>query len=331
MKKLKAAVLVLGLIVASVAQATPSSPAQARTVASVTLPFAPVLNKPLRLRQERRVTKLRGGVETEQEEMTTEEEVVFTGRNAQGYVMRWTTKSVTVRTSPEKQAMMERVMAVAVGKHMLIQADAEGAPTAVLNLADMRALFVSSFDAMIAAADDQFAAKPAAERAFMRKTFAGLADMYRSMTDEQLSEMVLEEVMMLFGFGGLTLTSGEPLPFKGSVTVPVVNSPIAVEGKIELRTSGPDGVTLAVSSASNPADVKAATAAYLEKALVSLEPAQRSAMAADIRNVENFTMTDELVVTLDAADGIVRRADYRKRVGVAEQIGLETKSYTRLN
>src|SRR5579871_3256739 len=57
---------------------------------SVTIPFSPVLAKSIRLHSEKHVTRVVGTVETAEGETTSDDELVFTERNNDGYILRWT-------------------------------------------------------------------------------------------------------------------------------------------------------------------------------------------------------------------------------------------------
>ena len=317
----------LGLALGLVTAPHPSAAAATDTPATVTIPFAPTLGKPIHLHSERHRTGVRGGVETPSEDSTSDDDLVFTERNADGYILRWTNTAATVRATPERQAAMEKVMAAGVGKTTVIQTNAHGAPVALLNAAETRALMASALDGMASSVDSAFAGKTQAERDALRKTFDGFVQMYKTMTDAQLGEVVLKDPRMLFGFGGAVFDQGRPITYQATVTVPVANAAVAVAATVALKSADAKAITLALSTTTDPADVKAAITAYLDKALARAEPAQRDAMAAAIGRLQDFQSTDEAVLELDATSGVIRHATHTRRVSVAGQSQVVTETY----
>ena len=319
--------LALGVIAAPHAWAASGHPAASKAEASVTVPFSPTLDKPVHLHSEKRVVMVRAGVETPREESTSDDELVYTERNEDGFVLRWTNKAATVRTAPERQALMDKIVSVSIGKTEVIQTDARGVPTALVNVAEMRTLLTTALDAMVSSFDTEFASKPQAQRDALRKMLTGVAQMYRGMTDDQLGILVLKDPKMLFGFGGVSLTRAQPLSFKTNVTIPMINTPIAATETVTLQDAGPAEVTIAVSSTSDPADVKTAIAAFLEKALASADPSERDALKATMDKLQDFAATDDLVLTLDAKTGMIRHATHTKHVSVNGQSQVTTETY----
>ena len=316
-----------GVIAAPHAWAASGHPAASKAEASVTVPFLPTLDKPVHLHSEKRVVMVRAGVETPREESTSDDELVYTERNEDGFVLRWTNKAATVRTAPERQALMDKIVSVSIGKTEVIQTDARGVPTALVNVAEMRTLLTTALDAMVSSFDTEFASKPQAQRDALRKMLTGVAQMYRGMTDDQLGILVLKDPKMLFGFGGVSLTRAQPLSIKTNVTIPMINTPIAATETVTLQDAGPAEVTIAVSSTSDPADVKTAIAAFLEKALASADPSERDALKATMDKLQDFAATDDLVLTLDAKTGMIRHATHTKHVSVNGQSQVTTETY----
>ena len=321
----------IAIPLAAPAAAAPAAPAAREASGEVTIPFAPPIGLPLRYRSERQIFNVAGSQQTLRDQTVAEEELVFTEKNAEGYVLRWTTTSAKVQTSPDRQRLMEQVMGAAVNKPLLIQTDMAGRPVSIRNFDEFRAMLVSTLDAAEAAIDTQFASRPPAERENIRKIFAGFLDMYRNMTDEQANSLLLEEANMILGLGGATLAPGRPATFQTKITLPMVNTEVDVMGRIELRAyDANQTATVVVSTATSPDGVKAAAAAYLDKALVGLDPTQREVVSAGVRKLESFSLTDELVLTIASSDGVPQQAEYRKRGGVADQGQLEIKSLRRL-
>jgi hypothetical protein len=331
MKLFRASILVLAAALPAASPtlaAAPSRAARADAAASLTIPFAPTIGQPIHLHSERSVINVRHGTETPAEQSTSDEELIFAERNAEGYVLRWTTRAVSVHTAPDRQALMERVGAAAIGKTALIQTDAQGVPVRLINVAEMRALLSSALDLMTASIDRDFAASPQPERDMMRQAIGGIAQMYRDMSDERIGEIVLDDPKTLFGLGGSAMTRGRAMPFRTEIVLPVAGTPVAIAGTVELRESAPDELLIAIDSASDPEAIRLAVKTYLDKALAKIAPDQRDAIVAAAARLTGFEAKNEMLLTLDAANGLVRRASYRKYLGFKEQSRLETKSYS---
>ena len=321
------AALALGLLVAPPVWAAVGDAVPSKAEPSVTVPFSPTLGKPIHLHSEKRVVVVRDGVETPREVSTSDDELIYTERNEDGFVLRWTNKAATVHTDPDRQALMEKIVSASVGKTEVIQTNARGVPTTVVNVAEMRTLLATALDTMVSAFDTELASKPQAERDTLRKVLASLAQTYRGMTDDQLGALVLKDPKMLFGFGGVALTRGQPLSFKTNVTLPMINTPLAATETVALQDAGAAEVTIAVSSTSDPADVKAAIAAFADKTLAAAGPSQRESLKAKMDKLQDFAATDDLVLTLDARTGMIRHATHTKHVSVNGQSQVTTETY----
>ena len=321
------AIALSGLAAPGAASAAVGDPAAARA-ATVTIPFAPTIGKPIRLHTEARTVVVRGGVEAPREESTIDDELIFTERKADGYVLRWTTRAATVRTAPEKQALMEKVLSASIDKSQLIQTDLRGAPVALLNAAEVRAMMTSAFDGMLTAFDAQNAGKPQAEADAGRKALVAMAQSYRTATDEQLGAASLKEARMLFGFGGDVFTRGSPVTSRTMATMPIANAPVALTRTVALRDAGPGELTLAVSTVSDPQAVKAALATIMQTALAGMEPSRRDQMTAVIDRLQDFQTAEEMLLTLDARTGVIRRATHTRRVSVSGQSQAATEIFT---
>lgn len=319
------------LAAACLALAAPSFAAPGAAVATApaatTQVFQPTIGAPLRYRSVRETHVIRNGQQSLREKVTSTEELEFVERNADGFALRWTSRSAAVEAQAPMKAIMERAIAPALDKPMLIQTNANGTPTAILNLAEMRKLYLASIDELTAGLDQTTAGLPAEARAMLGKMFGDMARTYRDLDDAALTQMLLEEPQFYFGYGGATLAPGQAIPIEARMSLPLVGTEADVIGKVELRSREPGGAgTFVVSTATSPESVRRALAAFSDKMFASVPAAQRQAMSEQIRKLQDLSVTDELVLTL-GADGLPQRASYRKRAGTAADGQLEIRSF----
>ena len=328
MASLNAIGVVVALFMGSSSQAATDQGASVAAGESVTVPFAPTLGRTLRLHVVVSETRSRDKVEQPPSTTTSDEDMVFTEHNATGYVLRWTTRSVSVRAAPDRQALMEMAEAAGIDKPVLIQTDNHGVPTALLNSSEMRALLASTFQAMKAAVDTRFAAKPQDERDAMRKAFAVMEDLYRNMTDAQLSAVFLKEPRTILGFGGSTLVRGHPASVSGEFALPLVGGKVKGIMTEELRDAGSSDLTVVASTRPDPTETRAAVTAFLKKMLDQLAPDQREQVKAIFDKLPDMTITSELVATLDTKTGLPRHVEYRTGADMGLASGARTEIYS---
>jgi hypothetical protein len=307
---------------------TPLRANEAATPVAILIPFSPELGKPLRLRGESVKSEVKAGVETIRQRVDSEEELVFTEKNDEGYILSWTTKAAKFEASPQQKALLESLMAATIDQPILIQTDFDGSPVAVVNLDDMRAVINGALDGLLASLDQTVAP---GEKVAMRQAFAAVAGMYRSMKDDQLNGMLLEDAGLMLGFGGFELVPGEAVPFKTTHALPMVETAIDVEGQVDLRSATAQELVVVITSKVDRTHLRAVTASYLERLLTQVAPEQRDAAIAQVKQLEGIEMTTEQVATLDAATGLMRMMVYKKRTGVEGQIRIDTKRYSRMD
>jgi hypothetical protein len=297
------------------------------------LRFAPPIGVPVRYRNTTRTIGLAGGQQTPSQTTTSEEELVFAERADGGYLLRWTTKSAKVEAPPDRQKMIQQAVAIGVGKPILIRLSKDGQPDSIENLAEMRASMASAMDLFAGALTARFAAVSEAKRDDAQKFASSYINGFKSLTDEQLSQLLLEEPRILFAAGGLQLTLATPAKFTGRVYLPIANLPVGFLGQAELKSFDPDGTaTVVISSATDPAETKAAVLAFTEKMLSSLPPAQRDAASAAIRRqTDGINVTEELRLTLDGRTAVPRSADYTKQTMTSGQGRIEMRTIARID
>jgi len=277
------------------------------------------------------ITETEKGITTTISDMTSDEEIVFTERNAVGFVMRWTTTAVTVKAQPPRQAVLEAVAKVAVNKPLLIQTDADGVPDTLLNAADTRATFTTVLDAVLATLDKQPDITSEAERQAVHKMLTGLLDTYRNASDAQLAQMMLEEPNVIYGLGGVPLAAGKSTPFHTMVALPLANTPLNIDGKVALRSANADEVVIAVTNATRPAEVKKAISEFLSKMAAEFAPEKQKGLTEAMAKIGDFDLRSELLITLDAKTGMLHGARGLKHLTAAGRVRDETKTFTPLD
>lgn len=322
---LAALLLASGQLAGGLAEA-PLRANEAVASAAILVPFAPALGKPLHLRGESVKADVKGGVESIRRRINSEEELVFTEKNDEGYLLRWTTKSFTLDAAPEEKAMLGSLMAATIDQPIIIQTDFDGAPVAVVNLDDMRTLMNRVLDELQSSVEQTSTSDN--HKVAMRQTVAAVAGMYRSMKDDQLNSALLEDAGLLLGYGGFELVPGEPVPFKTTQALPMVETAIDVEGEVELRSATAAELVVAITSKVDRTHLRAVTESYLERLLTQVAPEHRDATIAKVKQLEGIEMTTEQVGTLDATTGMTRVMAYQKRIGVEGQIRIDTKRYS---
>ena len=305
-----------------------AEPSAQTTPPSVTVPFNPPIGKALHLHYELHKTRTAGSVVTPIVTETGDDELVFTEHNSHGFVLRWTTKAASIQTNPDSQAITDQVVAASIGKSALIQTDDNGAPKALLNPGEMRTLLAGALDKATAAFDAQNAAKSQAERDAAHATLAKMADLYRSMSDDQIAQTVLEDSIMLFRHGGETLVPGHPTTFSTSLEAPFVNKTVAASETVSLRNANDTDLTIAVTRASDPKDMNAVAAALFEVMTAKVDAAQREQMKPVLESLRSMSVADETVLTLDAHSGLPRHVTHSRRVVMTDLTRDDTGDYT---
>lgn len=321
-------VAALLMAVAAPALAAPGG-AAAPAAKPAVVKFDPPMGAPLRYRLTREVHVTRDGKDRLRDRITSTEELQYLERNADGFLLRWISSDAKVEAAAPMQKIIEATVAAAIDKPMLIQTDPAGAPLAIVNLPDVRRMLVESFGKLSTgfAAATQDAPPEAA--AMMRQMVAGMIETYSGLDEASLTQLLLEHPTMFLSYAGSAAVPGRPVPFENRVPVPLAGVEVAMTGQVELRRQGPDGTTFVASSATDPAGVRQAIAAFLTKASAEVPAEQRAMIAEAAKRMEAIAITDELTLTLDPA-GIPVRAAYRKRAAAGGQGQLETLALERL-
>lgn len=328
MKRIGCVISALALALLETGPSLAQSPgSSAGTGESVTIPFAPKLGETIRLHSERTHSTDRAAGEALKETITSDDQLVFTEKNATGYLLRWTTGAVSVRTSPQRQAVMQAIAGASVGKTAIIQTDPHGFPLTLVNAAEMRSLLSAALDGAVNAA---VAGQPADEQQRMRKALTGLAGMYRGMSDPQMTNLMLEDARLLLGAGGTRIARDQPLPYSDTVALPVGNFPLKVSGQVVLKDLSPTSLTIETTSTADPKDVELAVKKLLGNALANVSADRQAPLLAATEQLKDFKVSTDFVATLDRQTGIPVRAHYIKVASVEDQTQQDEQSYTRM-
>lgn len=304
-------------------------PAAASAAPAETGRFDPPVGRTFRLHSETVQTRAQAGRETVVQTSAGDEDLVFSPAPEAGWLLRWTTRSVSVHAAAERQAVMEKAAAVFIDKPLVIRLDEDGAPTGVVNIAEVRAVVLESLEG-IARSFATDPDRPAAEREAARQAVAGIVAGYRAMSDDRFAETLLEEPRTLFGFGAAAFGRGQSIPFATTAMLPLTGTSIRLTGEVSVKAETPGEITFAAASRSDPADIEAAAGTFLQTLTVGLPAEQRDRLAAAARQLKGFQSNDALTLTVRKRDGLPISATYVRRTAVGDQIRSDTKTY-RLN
>lgn len=324
--KLRILAMVMVILLPQASPALPRSATAALSDQPVT--FSPTNAKLIRLVSSR--TRSRSDQPTMSQKMESTDELIFE-RNAEGYLLKWTGRSIKVEAPGPMKPILERVYAGTLNKPMLIQLDDSGMPVRVLNLGEIRALVDTAIATLLTGFDELFATVPEPGQSAIKKLIGNIAASQRGLTDAQLESQLLDDPQMLFGLGRVPLRSGFGVPFEVETSVPPFDLPIKSIGQIRvLNVDAGKSATISVSSAASPKSVGEATNALLKRMLEGVVPTNQETVIAEIAKLDAVAVTDELIVELSLVDGIPIKLDYVKAVSIPGQpTTRETKSYRR--
>lgn len=317
----------LGLVAAPVGSTPVASPTAAN---DVLVRFDPPIGAPLRYRSERAVNIIRDRQSTLRDRIISDDELMFLERNKDGFLLRWITTGARVEAQREVRPIMEQVVGAMVDKPMLIQTDSRGAPVAVQNLEAMRKLLVTSFATVSNAIDTRFAGLAPDQRAAAKQFFDSYLATFANVSDDALNRLLLEQPSLMFGAGHAAARPGRPVAFETRAMLPMTGTEVDMIGRVELRSHEPGrATTFVMSSSSSPEDVRRAVGAFTEMLFADAPEAQRARIAEGVRRLQDLSLTDELMLTVDGG-GVPQRVSYRRRAGTPTDAEHETLIYERL-
>jgi hypothetical protein len=320
-------VLAVGIVIgADPAGAAPSLMAAADAVATVTLPFDPPIDVPLRYTFEMRTENGKQG-----QIVRSVDELTYTRMSDGSYRLRWVTKSIEVEAPGPMQAVLSKVYGVGVGMPMVIAVTPQGYASDLVNETEVRGITETMLAKLVDSMDSEFATMPAAARAGMKQMIGALADQQRSQSREAFVSSALESPrMMLRNIG--PMVPGRPSTETVEAPSPFGDGTIHCLAQSELRRyeSG-KSAEVVLSSTASPEDVKRMTASLVTRLLAGIaDPAARSSAETELAKMGPMTISDEAVMTVSLPSGMTDSIRYRKQTSVpGRPTRIDTRSYTR--
>ena len=157
-----------------------------------------------------------------------------------------------------------------------------------------------------------------------------LADGYRNMSDAGFSAEVLSQPSTVFGFGDVTLTRGRPITFGRALALPLLETQVHGTTTVEWRDAAPGEITMSsVSTVPDPVETEKALIPFVQKVLAGVAPDARDQLKAAFAKLPPMTMTDDLLLTLDAQTGLPRKAEHRTGfdMGLVSRTRVESYSF----
>lgn len=300
---LAAAVLTLTLPGAVAAQASAIAVADATELATR---FDPPLDRPLRykLTQE----KLRDG---KADSSVLEQEVTYT-RGSAGVVMtlrplRVTSGTTTIDLTDPKSPLPPMLKPL-MGP-VAFDLDSDGAIVRVRGWEDYKRNLIAAIPAIAAEAQPDKAKRPQAEK-FMRDFFGK----YLAASAEEAPQVVMKGWPDALGLMGSSVPAGKVVETTSVASNPLFPDPINYKVRMKMSHSAGGVLRIEVTSAPDPAELKAAVSSLVDTMLKSAQPGIKVDRGEMERAFTGMDLTTTMVVDLDARTGLVRRAVMQKNI-----------------
>lgn len=308
---LAAAVLVLIHPGAAAAQA----PAAAADAADLATRFDPPLDKPLRykLTQE----KLRDG---KADSSAMEQEVTYT-RGSDGVVMTLRPLRVTAGAQSidltDPKAPLPPMLKPLMGP-VAFDLDSDGAIVRVRGWEDYRRNLIAAIPAIAAEAQSDKAKRPQAEK-FMRDFFGK----YLAASAEEAPQVVMKGWPDVLGLMGSSVPAGKTVETTSVASNPLFPDPINYKVRLKMSEAADGLLRIEVTSAPDPAELKAAVSSLVDTMLKSAQPGIKVDRGEMERTFTGMDLTTTMVVDLDARTGLVRRAVMQKNIKMDGKTAIE--------
>lgn len=329
-----AAALAAGLVFTPTGQAqeAPSvATASASTATRVTIPFAPVLGKPMRFRVEK-ADEESGRASAERKRAYEGEDVItFAARNADGYLLHWTTTSGKYLGEGQEQEILNASASVMIGNTINIQTDHHGKPLRITNIPEMRERLRSSLAIMVASIDKSLAGASEETRVAKKKLAGAMAQSLVDMPDDQFNDTFLLGPRMMFGFGGRTMVLGRAEPVQKAVMVPFVNGELTLSGTTTLRREAASGLTLETSIRGEPGAFRALVMNLIERMVSNQSAAEREQALKQFAGVNDIDYAETTTVTLNHQSGMPTATNVTTRITAMGQEQVSVNRYTALD
>lgn len=315
------------LIVFALAAAGPAlaQTAPAPAPAAVTIPFDPPLGQPFVLKIDRVSERTVPGTPPRQASGTSRDELTFTERTADGYVLRWRSLAATSGV-PEAAAIIGRISEALRATPVELATDATGAPTTIRNWPAVSAAFRGAAAKFRTDIPGRVKALPAAEQARAREALEGAARAMENYTAEQTMRTLLRETRLVLGYGGLAL-GGAPVTRPAKLEAAVLDAELAATRTFTLRRRAAGTATVVTTTRADAGAVSKAVDGVIARQLASVPEAQRMTARAQMERARALVIEDGGEVTLDLATGLPRAAMLVRTTGVPE-VGTQTDRAT---
>lgn len=251
-----------------------------------------------------------------------------------GYDVSWKTLNFRVQAAEPLSTLLEASYKALADVPLTYRASASGAPEGITDLEKTRQAsklgLTVARNAMLAARHGDGTPLTDSERLKIATMFEAILAPFAKADDAALSTQLLETARMIFGFGGAKLTLWGRVPFEYREELPW-GVAIPLRGVVETsyidRQRG--RITVVRTAATDPADVKASIATYLDTLAGKLPAELVSAQREASRTFEDFTVTERTELVIDYATGIPDSMTFAKTVDGNGRHRVERRSYRR--
>lgn len=210
------------------------------------LPFSPSVGSRLHFTIVKTKQRMDGQRLERNLKTTSQAELTLEARNEEGFVYRFgiteTTASAPGSSKPRLDRLLNRLAGVTDGIPLVYQADASGAPLRLINTEEVRRAFrgmLVELQALVRSLTQEGVVSPV-ERPSLEANVKNTLGILASLSDEELSAVVLEEVSLLYAATGREFSLGEKEAYEIQTRVPLVSRPIQVSGERHIKSVDED-------------------------------------------------------------------------------------------
>ena len=303
------------------------TPVHAAPVAEA-IPFAPPIGKVYHLHIEERDDKSVVGQGALPGSVTTSEaDVLFVARNAQGYLLRWTMTAASQTHGSGHRQPPFSMETLPAGAQLLMQLDARGQLLALTNIAQVRDRMAEAFTAsqlpMPAAASQRL---PAFDDAMLALDVS-FAQFLRRMSDRDIETLALRLPKQWLGLGWAGMRPATLRPYAVSENLPMIGHDIAARGTLEVRAHEHGAYAIAMNAHTVPEEVRAGVESYTGAHLAALPVDKRGGIGSRLESFKNASISESLSGEVDDQTGLTRRVTITQRIDSMGMVRTRATTY----